>query len=40
MPVTQTQCVEALTRLGMQVAVVDADTLSVTAPPNRFDIKI
>ena len=40
MPVTQTQCVEALTRLGMQVAVIDADTLSVTAPPNRFDIKI
>ncbi|MGA0940701.1 MAG: phenylalanine--tRNA ligase subunit beta [Burkholderiaceae bacterium] len=40
MPVTQTQCVEALTRLGMQVAAVDADTLSVTAPPNRFDIKI
>ena len=40
MPVTEAQCVEALTRLGMAVALTSPGVLSVVAPSPRFDIRI
>ena len=39
MPITQAQCVGALTRLGLPVAEA-AGVLTVTPPPYRFDIQI
>jgi phenylalanyl-tRNA synthetase beta chain len=40
MPVTEAQCIEALTRLGMHVQVTAPGTLAVVAPSPRFDIRI
>ncbi len=39
MPVTQSQCLDALTRLGLEVNE-DEGTLTVTPPSYRFDLKI
>lgn len=39
MPIDQAQCVDAFTRLGMQVQA-DGDVLHVTPGPHRFDINI
>ena len=40
MAVTEAQCVEALTRLGMAVSVTAPGELAVIAPSPRFDIRI
>ncbi|MBL0419399.1 phenylalanine--tRNA ligase subunit beta [Ramlibacter sp. AW1] len=39
MPLTPSQCQQALSRLGLEV-VVDGDLLTVNPPPHRFDLSI